>query len=153
EASTPVLRLSADLARSHAAMFVIYDGKVTFRDLRFRLTSGGPDKAKSRSVVSLAGNGQATFLNCAATLTESNGVGGGDQAFASVVGEDDSGADGPKVELRKCFVRGRGDLLLVRGSRPFVLDLDNSLIALDGSLASVLGQPKEPRLTPEAQIT
>ncbi|MFL5338931.1 MAG: serine/threonine-protein kinase [Gemmataceae bacterium] len=146
----PVLLFSADSARPHAAMFTLYNGRVTFKDLRFRVAAAQSGKARSRSVVEIIGPGQASFENCAATLAKENG----DQALVSLATDNDASDGSPQVSLKKCFVRGRGDLLLVRGSQPFNLELDTCVVALDGSLASVLGRPKEePRLSPQALIT
>jgi hypothetical protein len=119
----------------------------------------GPDKAKARSVVALAQSGQAEFVNCAMTLTGAKETDSGDQgqviqSLATVFATEEMSQDGqtPQVRLSKCFVRGRGDVLLVRGSQAFNLDLDNCLAALDGSLVLVVGQPKEPPLDRQAQI-
>ena len=49
----------------------------------------------------------------------------------------------PQIRIETCFIRGRGDLVSVRGGRRFELDLYSSLAALDGSLVSAVGQSKD----------
>jgi hypothetical protein len=49
----------------------------------------------------------------------------------------------PEVKLENCFVRGDGDCLTVRASRPFDFAIDNGILALAGSLARVKGGSAE----------
>jgi hypothetical protein len=51
----------------------------------------------------------------------------------------------PQIHVERCFVRGEGDLVAVRASRPLLLDVKHSLVALGGSLLNVDGNPKEPQ--------
>ena len=48
------------------------------------------------------------------------------------------------IELTDCFVRGHGDLVHVRNSKPGRLSLRSSAIALDGSLLRVEGHSEKP---------
>jgi len=48
------------------------------------------------------------------------------------------------VRLDNCFVRGDGNLVVVRPSRPFDLDVDNALVALTGSFLDVEGADTPP---------
>jgi hypothetical protein len=50
----------------------------------------------------------------------------------------------PRVRCETTLVRGKGRLLAVGASRPFVLELDNVIAALDGSLLTVEAASKEP---------
>ena len=49
-------------------------------------------------------------------------------------------------------MRGAGDLLAVRPSRPFELQLEESLVSLEGSLVVVDGGPGELGTAPLSQI-
>ena len=149
----PVLRLDSDGTEAHAALVTVFDGAVTFKNLHFHLKPGASDKAKTRAVVALAGAGQCTFQNCTATLEEGNGV---QFALVAVTTDPDTAADAaaadpvPKIRIKQTFIRGKGDVVMVRGSRPFDLDMENSLAALDGSVVNVLGQAKD---APAAPLT
>jgi hypothetical protein len=44
---------------------------------------------------------------------------------------------GPSVSLKRCFVRGSGDLVNCRASRPFRLEAQQTLVALSGSVLIV----------------
>jgi hypothetical protein len=57
-----------------------------------------------------------------------------------------------QIRFDDCFVRGKGDLLTARGGRRFELELDGSLAALDGALASAAGGAREPAAGLPAQI-
>ncbi len=140
----PVLTLG-EAADPDAALFQLHDGTLNLVDLAFRLR---PHQVgfKGQAVVLLAGDGQCTFRNCAATLEASKEV-----RVALVALADPSGVmkmapanpQVPRIRLENCFVRGDGDLLIVRASRPFQLDADDSLVALDGSFLIVDGNPRE----------
>lgn len=142
----PVLTLGTT-ADTDAALVRLHDGKVTFEDLEFLLR---PQRAdfKAQSVVLLLGDGQCTFKNCVATLDPAKEV-----PLALVSLADPAGLMkmdppmprpmDPHVRLDNCFVRGEGDLVSVRSSRAFNLDVDDSLISLDGSLLMVEAATKE----------
>ena len=101
--------------------------------------------------MTLAGAGQVTFRHCVVTLDASNAPDGDDSRLAAVVLADPRPAvkmDGspvpaanpsatPAVELDSCFIRGTGDLVAMRSSRPATLRSLNSLVALHGSLLTV----------------
>jgi hypothetical protein len=58
----------------------------------------------------------------------------------------------PRVYLDNCFVRGAGDLLYVKASRPFELHVDNSLVVLDGSFLIVDGSTKDPGMRSRSDV-
>lgn len=140
----PILTLG-EAADPDAALFQLHDGKLNLVDLVFRLQ---PRQSgfKGHSVVILAGDGQCSFKNCVATLEASKEV-----RVALLTLADSSvvmkmappSPQVPRVRLENCFVRGDGDLISVRASRPFHLDLEDCLVALEGSLLTVDGNPKE----------
>jgi serine/threonine protein kinase len=152
----PILTLG-ETAEADAALFRLHDGKVAFEDLEFRLK---PQRAefKAQSIVLVIGDGQCTFKNCLATLHPASDV-----PLALIALADPSMAMkmepvgprqmGPRLALTNCFVRGEGDLISVRASRPFTLDAEDSLVALDGSFVVVDGNGKEAPAKPGAQIT
>jgi hypothetical protein len=50
----------------------------------------------------------------------------------------------PEIRFQDCFVRGRGDMVMVNPSRPFDLEVANALIVLDGSVLHVAGTREDP---------
>jgi len=120
--------------KKDSALFKLYGGQVVFENLRFRLK---PDRAPA--IVALPGGGSCTFRNCSAELEE-----GDDLTVVSLAdprGEMMMGAmtpqRAPKIVVEDCFIRGRGRLAYVHGSRPFDLKVKNSLVVLDGSMIGV----------------
>jgi hypothetical protein len=49
----------------------------------------------------------------------------------------------PEIQLEACLLRGEGEGVSVRASRPFDLGLDNCIVALAGSLVGVEGNGSE----------
>ena len=148
----PTLQLDPDAAKPHAALLTVYDGAVTFKNLHFHLKPGKSDKAKTRAVAAVVGSGQCSFQNCAATLEEGNGV---QLALAAIALDPDAAAPEtvPRIRIKQTFIRGKGDVVSVRGSRPFDLEIDTTLAALDGSVVSVLGLAKDAHVSPLTQMT
>jgi hypothetical protein len=59
----------------------------------------------------------------------------------------------PLIELVDCFVRGQGDVVAVGASRPYRLEVKNSLLALTGSLLNVRGNKPGMSATTEANLS
>jgi hypothetical protein len=109
-------------------------------------------------VVAVAGGGACTFHDCTVTLEEIEGV-----TLAAVLlpdtdpipraggGRQPTGGP-PRIKFDTCVVRGKGDLLAARAGRRFELDVDNTLAALDGSLAVTYGAAREPAGGGPAQV-
>jgi hypothetical protein len=128
-----------------AALFRLHDGKLTLEGLEFQLTSD-QNPFQSRAVVAVVSNGECHFNQCVATLDRGDGV--PDMVLALVTVIDPSkvmqmgggpGRQFPDLHLEKCFVRGKGELVAVRGSRTFNLHAENSLVVLDGNFLVVEG--------------
>jgi hypothetical protein len=147
-AHRPVLTIAAKTVDSEA-LFTLYHGQLRFEGLDFLLK---PDLKPERSdtgrpvaVAALKGNGQVVFKKCVLTLEQPEG---GAAPLCVVALSENRGAmemappdmkGVPEITLEKCLIRGDGDLLAVRGSRPFVLEVDGSLAVLHGSLVNVEG--------------
>jgi hypothetical protein len=110
-----------------------------FKNLHFRLDPGQKG-FKAQAVAAIAGDGSCTFENCLITLGEPR-----DCELAAVLLPRPNlvrtrmGSRGPTVRFQGCFVRGNGDLIRCRFSRPFKLEGENTLVALTGSLLSIDG--------------
>jgi hypothetical protein len=139
--SHPILVLDEERSeQQQAAMFRVHKGQLTFNKLEFRLQ---PKRAgfESQAVALLFGDGGVQFTRCVVTL---DGRQVPDVALSAVALADTRDAmampgtaGAPKVAFDTCFVRGDGDLVAARASRPFEMDVKTSLAALTGSLLSV----------------
>jgi hypothetical protein len=154
----PVLVLAA--AEKEAALFTVHDGKLLLENLELRLE---PDRDgfTAQALVALAGDGECTLKGCLVTLERA----GRDTALALASlpeagkvmrGEGPPARahdQGPRLFLNGCFVRGDGDLVAGR-SRPFELELKNTLAALGGSLLNVDATAEAPAaaLTAKAAV-
>lgn len=154
----PVLTLGVT-SEPDACLVRLNDGQLRFEQLEFLLR---PEKEQFRgqSVAVVAGTGRCAFKGCVATLDPEAAP---RVPLALVVLADPrdvmrTDAEGagprqiPEVALEACFVRGRGDLVAVRASRPLNLQADNSLVALAGSFLSVEGNPNNPPPAPALEM-
>jgi serine/threonine protein kinase len=150
----PILELDPETVKPHAALFTLFSGGVTFKDLQFHLPLKSMRESKWAGVLMLAGAAECAFQHCVVTMDDNAGI---PSAVVLLSAEADSMAQladksPPHIRLDNCFIRGRGDLLTVRPSRPFHLELNNSLIGLDGSFVTIFGQPKETAFPTDGQI-
>jgi serine/threonine protein kinase len=150
----PILELDPETVKPQAALFTIFSGGLKFKDLQFRLPLKSLHESKWAGVLMLAGSAECTFQHCIVTMEDNAGI---PSAVVLLSSDADAMAQladksPPRIRMDNCFVRGRGDLLTVRPSRPFQLELNNSLIGLDGSFATIFGQPKETAFPADGQI-
>jgi hypothetical protein len=139
----PVLMLM-DTKEQDAGLFRLLGGKVQFEGLEIQLRAR--DVFRSRSVLTLLGDGRVTFKDCVVTLDT------GDfraTPLALVTLPDPSNVmkmdpPTPRVEAQKphlsftnCFVRGTGDFIWNQAGRPFDLDANGLLVAVSGAFCNV----------------
>ncbi len=134
-----------------AVMLRLIDGRVRFEDVEFLLDPGKLD-FKGQTIVALAGNGECSFARCAFTLKQAERRSA--LSVVSLLERDDvkpaAGSQQPRIVMKSCAVRGEGDLVNVRSSRPVDVNLDSSLFALSGSLLVVQGAGRDENLGPAA---
>jgi serine/threonine protein kinase len=136
--SKPVLVPTPGLKRADG-LFKLYakngTGRLVLDGLHFRLPAG-----RVPAVVVLPGGGQLEIRNSVITLEE------GEDPAAILLTDPrgemmmTGGPEGwptPKVTLENVFVRGKGRLFAVRQSRPFELDVRNTLAVLDADLINI----------------
>jgi hypothetical protein len=118
-----------------------------------RLPAAWRDAPRAQAVVAITGAGQCRFKDCVATL---GGDGAPKTALVALTDPTGSmmGAAGkparpgvPAVDLEDAFVRGQGDLVAVRSSRPFRLEMHNALAVLAGSLLAIDGNKADATAT------
>jgi serine/threonine protein kinase len=142
----PVLTLGETSDRD-ATLFRVRDGKLKLEGLEFALHPSS-DEFTSQAVVDLTGSGRCEFQDCVATLEDSRG-----KPFALVLLTDPSRLmkmepasppQEPWVGIKRCFVRGQGDLISVLSMRPLNLEIENSVVALAGSFLNVESNTRTP---------
>jgi serine/threonine protein kinase len=153
----PVLTLGST-TEIDVALFRLHDGQLRLEGLDFSLQPRRAD-FKGQTVLALVGDGQCVFKDCVATLEETREV------PVALVTLTDPGSvvrmggtppprqPGARIRVEGCFVRGGGDLVAVRPSRPFELRVEDTLLALDGSILYVEGAAKEPPAHAIAQVS
>ncbi|GIW79049.1 MAG: hypothetical protein KatS3mg105_0856 [Gemmatales bacterium] len=136
-----------------AAMFRIIDSTITLSNLEFVLTAD-PENLSHRSLVQIVGRGACIFDRCVITIRDDNAEENTSRPAVVTISELRSEFDSmPQITMRHCFVRGNGELVSVRQSRPFRLSFQDSLAALGGALVGMDGHPKnEPALDPPVTI-
>jgi serine/threonine protein kinase len=139
----PILVLGKTI-EADATLFKLHDGKLRLEGLEVRLQPAHP-RFRSQAVVTLVGDGQCTLVNCVLTLDPT----GLETPLAAVTLADNTDvmkmkvqqpalpSPSPRLVFDNCFVRGKGDLIWSRVSRPFDLELKNSLVALEGNVLNV----------------
>jgi serine/threonine protein kinase len=142
----PVLMLNDKAAgEADTALFRVYDGVLRLEGLEFRLRPGR-NEVDAEALVTLAGDGQCVFRGCVVTLDRAGGKASLSVAtlperrnvMPSMEMNPARPRDrGPFLTLENCFVRGEGDLLWARASRPSELEVKNTVVALSGSLLKV----------------
>jgi hypothetical protein len=138
--TTPVLTLRKPSQKNHTSFFRVPDGKLRLEGLHFFLDTR-QDGVGAQSILALGENAQCTFDRCVITLRATRKV---DLSVVSLIDPKDLMMQPAQprpyntdVKLNNSFVRGDGDLISVASCRPIQLGLENSLVALSGSLADI----------------
>jgi serine/threonine protein kinase len=154
----PILSLGQS-SDPEAGIFRLHDGKLRLKDLEFLIASDATD-FQSRAVVTIVGDGECAMSNCLATLDKADNNPDRDLALLTVLDtanvmkmQPQAPRASPELRLEDCFVRGKGELLAVRSSRLFRLQVDKSLVALDGNFLTVKGSARDVAIQPPAAIT
>jgi hypothetical protein len=150
----PVLTIG-ETADKDVALFTVYDGQLTLEGLELLLR---PSRAEflAQSAVRLFGDGGCECKDCVFTLDRSTT--GTDLAVttladpASVMKMDKTDprplGQTPRFHFKNCFVRGEGELLWARASRPFELEASNMVVALNGSFLCQEGGMRDGFMAP-----
>jgi hypothetical protein len=151
------LTLGKTTLESDTCLFRLHDGKLQLEKLEFLLRPSRGD-FEVQAVVQLVGNGQCSFKDCILTFDQARDT---HLALATLADPGKtmksetslrSAEQGPLLSLENCFVRGEGDLIWGRISRPFALTATNILAALTGSLLHVEIQAEAAAAQPGAQM-
>jgi hypothetical protein len=148
----PVLTLNRETSELDTALFRVHDGKLRLEGLEFRLrpskSEAGRNEARAQTavaLVALVGDGDCCLKNCVVTLDRARQETALALATLNEAGKvmkidmppARSREQGPRLSLENCLVRGEGDLLWSRASRPCELTAQQTVAALKGSLLNV----------------
>ncbi len=137
----PVLELAVTSETDNPALFKLYDGRLRLEGLEIRLKTDGP---AGQSAVTLLGDCECVLSGCVITMARATDATGvlsvaalppppkGPPSTMMMAARDKD--KGPRLVLENCLVRGDGDLLAARATRPAALELTNTLAALTGSV-------------------
>ncbi len=110
--------------------------------------------------MTVVGDGECVMSNCVATLDKGDNNLDRDLALFTIPDpanvmkmHPQTVRANPEIRLENCFVRGKGELLAVRSSRPFRFQADRSLVVLDGNFLAVKGSAREVSIQPPATVT
>ena len=142
----PVLVPAPSVLKRAAGLFKLYGGtssRLVLDGLHFRLPA---DRAPA--VVVMPGGGTLEIRNSVITMED-----GEDLAAVTLTdprGEMMSTAQPfgpvPKISFENVFVRGKGRLMSVKGSRPFDLEVKNALAALDSTMIEIDPSTADPSM-------
>ncbi|HZZ78121.1 MAG TPA: hypothetical protein VFE62_06365, partial [Gemmataceae bacterium] len=143
EGYQPVLVLDKAYKDKDSALFKLLEGKLQFEQLGFVLDPQALG-FESQSVVHLGEAAHCAFKQCVVTLKAQSDV---QLNVATLVDLNlmmkmDTAPPPARLEFHDCFIRGRGDLVSLRGSRVLNVEMKNSLVVLDGSLLDVTASDK-----------
>jgi hypothetical protein len=120
-----------------AALFKVHDGKLQIENIEIVLDPGQAG-FETQSIVHLGETAHCAFKNCVLTLRAANGVPLNVVTFVDVDRMMKMPAPSTaRVEFQECFIRGKGDLVSLRGARLLYVDMKSSMVALDGSLLDI----------------
>jgi hypothetical protein len=154
----PILTLGQS-SDPEAGIFRLHDGKLRLKDIEFLIPSDAAD-FQSRAVVTIVGDGECAMSNCLTTLDKGDNNPDRDLAFVTILDnanvmkmQPQAPRASPEIHLENCFVRGKGELVAVRSSRQFRLQVDKSLVVLDGDFLTVKGNARDVAIQPPAVLT
>ena len=138
EGYQPILVLDHAFEENDSALFKVQKSTLQLEQMEIVIE---PKKGyKTRSIVQM-GEAHVVFKNCFITLrAPDEDV---ELSVASFLELDKMmKMEGPapaasRVEFHECFIRGRGDVVAMRGCRKLNVEMTKSLVVLDGSLLDV----------------
>jgi hypothetical protein len=131
----PVLTPDA-INKLDLSLFRVIEGRVTFENLEFQVKPALPGYQETVAAVTLVAGRSCTFRNCVFTIQEEDGRSATAVALSDPDREMKMEAPGmrpiPRIAFENCLIRGKGRVVSIPVSRPFALDMDQSLTAMYG---------------------
>jgi serine/threonine protein kinase len=130
----PILTISSAEAVNVPALFAVCNGKLQLEGLEIKLRPRDDDWC---AVVAFVGDGECVLKGCLVTLERSNR-----KTTLAVLPHERmrktaSSTKTPRLVVDNCFIRGQGDFLWMQEGHSAEVTIDNSLIALSGSLLNI----------------
>jgi hypothetical protein len=135
----PILVLDKAFRNKDSALFKVRNGALNIEHMEIRLDPVQEDFV-TQSMIHMGESAQLSFTNCVLTLRGPEKVQLNVATFIDLdlMPKMEAASSGSaRVEFRDCFVRGKGDLVALRGCRRLHVEVKNSLIALQGSLLDI----------------
>jgi serine/threonine protein kinase len=150
----PVLTLETQDQSDVSAWFEVYKGKLRLEGLEVRLSPRGDSKCGA--LISFLGDGECVLKNCLITLERSS-----PKTVLALLPRKKMGSKlatppSPRLVVENCFIRGQGDLMSMKEGHSAEVTIENSLVALSGSLLNVESdqtEGKDEQLAPDASLT
>ena len=114
---------------ANLTLFRLYDGKLRLEGLEIRLV--GQKQTTALSLVSFAGEGRCVCKDCLITMDRATQETLLNLAVIEPDGRSKTMVDrvAPQFVLEDSFVRGEGDLVVVRGNRALDMEMNHCLTA------------------------
>lgn len=135
----PILVLKKGFRDKDTAMFKVQDGTLKVFGMEITLDPSA-DGFESQSFVHLGEAATCQFVHCVFNLKATSDVKLNVVTFVDLANMMKMGTPntaGAGVRFDECVVRGKGDLVLLKGCRRLRVDVKSSFIALDGSLLDI----------------
>jgi hypothetical protein len=119
----------------------MHAGQLRLVDLHFVLDP--KSGFRSQTIVAMAGDGECLFQRCTVTMEMSGETGlsvvqlADPSQVMKMDGSSPKTPSRPRVLFEDTFIRGEGDVVVVRVSRPLEVEAKNTLIAVEGSFLQV----------------
>jgi hypothetical protein len=145
EGCQPILVLDKAFTDKDSALFKVQGGTLQFEQMQFLLDPVQTGR-ESLSVVHVGEAAHCIFKKCVVSLrTTQPNIELNVVTFVDLdrmMKMDSPAPPAARVEFHECFVRGKGDLVSLRGCRLLYVEMKNSLVALDGSLLDIDAKDK-----------
>lgn len=141
----PILVFDTQYRDKDSHMFKVRDGTLRIENMEILLA---PDHKgyEIQSMFHLGESARLIFKNCVLTMRSFEDVKCNVVTFIDLDRMMKMGPAAPSkasVEFSECFIRGKGDLVGLRGCRLLPVSMDDCLVALDGSLLDINATDKE----------
>jgi serine/threonine protein kinase len=142
----PILVFDKTVNEKESWLFKIQKSKLQIEQMKIHVIAP-TSKYDLRTVVQAGDAAHLVFKNCAFLMRTGHPDGKTNLVTFfdpdPVMMKSDTPSAPPRLEFHECFIRGKGDLVALHGCRRLNVDIDASLIALDGSVLDIDAGTKE----------
>ncbi|HZV06506.1 MAG TPA: serine/threonine-protein kinase [Gemmataceae bacterium] len=131
----PILTINEEEQGNVPALFAVCNGKLRLEGLKIRLRPRGDDDWCA--VFSFFGDGECVLKNCVVTLERSSRKAALAVLPQKRMAKAASSTKRPRLLVENCLIRGQGDFLWMQDGHSAEVAIENSVIALSGSLLNI----------------